>query len=226
MIRTTTYSALRCSRFKLRAATAAKQCRRAQSSDAAAAVASSSSSTALSSAIPFASTSRSPRIGPSRLSNIGSSQSSNVTSCGTAFEGQHGMLGSTVREQLAVAEVCLATGNLLRAKRIFHSIRKAFEEEKAMQYFEGGGSASAWGGGRRTTKMSEMIPASVHTAFLRTHFRQALAYGSANTSGATTRKKAYVSDAWEWFEMLLQHEKSYGRLEDAAWAVMLKGLVA
>lgn len=74
--------------------------------------------------------------------------------------------------------------------------------------------------------MSDVIPASIHTAFMRAHFRQALAFGSAHTSGASTRKRAYVVEAWDWFEMLLQHEKAYGRLEDAAWAVMLKGLVA
>ena len=221
MIRITTYSALRCSRFKQRAANAAKQCRRAQSSAASSSSAIASSST-LPESIPVASTSqRPPRLGASRLSRIATPQSG-----ATAFEGQHSVAAGSIQEQLAVADICLATGNLLRAKRIFHSVRKAFEEDKGLQYHEGGGDAAAWTARKGTSKMSDVIPASVHTAYLRTHFRQALAYGSANTSGAMTRKRAYVSDAWEWFEMLIKNERSYGRLEDSAWAVMLKGLVA
>lgn len=224
MIRTPTYAVLRCARLKSRAATSARISRRSQSSEASAAIASSSTFV---DPPPVASTSRiEPRPRPSRRNARSSLQSS--TGAATAFEGQPGQVASSVQEQLAVAEVCLATGNLLRAKRIFHSIRKAFEEDKAMYHFEGGGNASNWtsAGGRRSSKMSEVIPASVHTAFLRSHFRQALAYGSSNTSGASTRKRALVVEAWDWFEMLLQHEKAYGRLEDSAWAVMLKGLIA
>jgi hypothetical protein len=124
---------------------------------------------------------------------------------------------SSVVEQLTILEACLATGNLARAKKIFSSVRAIYDTERRHRLAEN----------VKTLQLSDIVPVSVHTAFLRTMFRQALVHGSnIHGRGFQTRKKAYASEAWEWFEMLLREEKIHGRLEDAAWAVMLKGLVA
>lgn len=133
---------------------------------------------------------------------------------------------SPIVEQIAVLEICLATGNIARAKRIFAQIRSEYNKDKAQSYIESGGASTSASSAARRTKFSELVPVGIHTTFLRAFFRQALVHGSANSKGGVARKRMYVSEAWEWLDMLLKNERLYGRVEDAAWAVMFKGSVA
>jgi DNA-directed RNA polymerase len=140
---------------------------------------------------------------------------------------------SSTVEQLALLEICLATGNLVRARKVFNSIRTLYLEESryldehsaTATYDELDPSSGQW---QRRLKFQDVVPVAIHTQFLRAFFRQAVVQQNTNyvTRGAWLSKKALVSEAWEWFEMLLNDEQNYGQLDDGAWAVMLKGLVA
>lgn len=137
---------------------------------------------------------------------------------------------SSTLEQLALLEVCLATGNIPRARKIFDAIRNLFYREEAShvssseQYADFDPSSGQW---RRRLRFTDVVPTSVHAQFLRAFFRQAIVQDNAVTSKLRKlRKNAAVSQAWEWFEMLLNDETIYGQLDDTAWAVMFKGLIA
>ena len=137
---------------------------------------------------------------------------------------------SSTLEQLALLEVCLATGNIPRARKVFSAIRTLYQQEASYhsssseQYDDFDPSSGQW---RRRLQFSDVVPVSVHAQFLRAYFRQAIVHDNASLSKVNKLKKlAAVSQAWEWFEMLLNEEGTYGRLDDAAWAIMLKGLVA
>lgn len=137
---------------------------------------------------------------------------------------------SSTLEQLALLEVCLAVGNITRARKVFSTIQAAYAKE--VSYYDSASefyddfdpSSGQW---RKRLQFSDIVPAAVHAQFLRAYFRQAIVQDSAKLAkGSQLKKRAAVSQAWEWFEMLLAKESTFGRLEDSAWAVMLKGLVA
>lgn len=137
---------------------------------------------------------------------------------------------SSTLEQLALLEVCLATGNIPRARKVFDAIRTLYQKESSYhsssseQYDDFDPSSGQW---RRRLQFSDVVPASIHPQFLRAYFRQAIVLDNASPSKVNRLKKlAAVSQAWEWFGMLLNEEGTYGRLDDGAWAIMLKGLVA
>lgn len=137
---------------------------------------------------------------------------------------------SSTLEQLALLEVCLATGNIVRARKIFESIRKLYYKEEAShvstseQYADYDPSSGQW---RRRLRFSDIVPTSVHAQFLRAFFRQAIVHENAVlTKHRKMKKNAAVSQAWEWFNMLLNDESTYGQLDDTAWAIMFKGLIA
>lgn len=130
-------------------------------------------------------------------------------------------------EQLAILEACLATGTIKRAKRIFHTLRQTFVDASRAEV---GATEEPLSGrpspGPARLRLVDVMPMTLHAAFLRSFFRQAIVYSEGKRKGSSARRKAFVSEAWEWFEMLLRDERLYGRLDTAAWAVMFKGLVA
>lgn len=137
---------------------------------------------------------------------------------------------SSTVEQLNLLDVCIATGNIVRAKRIFNGLRAVCETESQMQEAAFSKNPVASTSKRPYTqhklRLSDVVPPSTHTGLLRAIFRQALAHGQGLPANKAFRMRAYVSEAWEWFEMLLNEEHIHGRIDDAAWAVMFKGLVA
>lgn len=137
---------------------------------------------------------------------------------------------SSTLEQLALLEVCLAVGNITRARKVFSAIRDSYSSEASYQastsehYDDFDPSSGQW---RKRLQFSDVVPVAVHAQFLRAYFRQAIVQDSAKLAkGSQLKKKAAVSQAWEWFEMLLAEEGTFGKLDDSAWAVMFKGLVA
>lgn len=113
---------------------------------------------------------------------------------------------------------------------MFSAIRDSYSSEASYQastsehYDDFDPSSGQW---RKRLQFSDVVPVAVHAQFLRAYFRQAIVQDSAKLAkGSQLKKKAAVSQAWEWFEMLLAEEGTFGKLDDSAWAVMFKGLVA
>lgn len=222
---------------------------------------------------------------------------------------------SATIEQLSMLEVCLATGNVTRARKIYAALANLYAKEAASahaaseDYDDFDPVSGQW---RKAVAFSDVIPTTIHAQFLRAYFRQAIVndraaqaivndQASANDkasgndkasvkdkasgkdkasvkdkkttakdkasgnnkasvndneaiakdeastndtadskdkateegkppvkskTGYILKKKASVAQAWEWFDMVLQNERQYGRMDDSAWAVMFKGMVA
>lgn len=134
---------------------------------------------------------------------------------------------SATLEQLSLLEVCLATGDLTRARRIFDHLRNLYDAEARHYDQDNDDFDPVLGKWQRRLTLPDLLPAHIHTQYLRAILRQAIVVDQAKTDrGGKYKKRVLVSEAWARFEMLLNDEALYGRLEDAAWAVMFKGLVA
>jgi hypothetical protein len=120
---------------------------------------------------------------------------------------QHSLYpSSTVLEQIALIDACLAQGYVDRAKGIFFQIEKNLDSHNK----ETG----------QNLRMRDVVAPKVHTEFFRSCFRY------ARKCENEEEKEHAIADAWEWLYRVLEQEDKWGALEKRSWAVFLKGLVA
>lgn len=135
----------------------------------------------------------------------------------TGTFSQHSLYpSSAAAEQLAVLDACLRSNQLSRAKVVWSRLRKLHETESALGPVENGSEEEQ---AMKPTKLSDIVPPSIHVAFLQAFFRSALA------------KKAYspmeteISEAWAWFDMLVKQGDQIGSPQAGAFATMIKGAI-
>ena len=136
----------------------------------------------------------------------------------TGTFSQHSLYpSSAAAEQLAILDACLRSNQLARAKIVWSRLRKLHETEIALGVT--GENAADDEQAMKAVKMGDVVPASIHVAFLQAFFRSALA------KSEFLSMETEVNEAWAWFDMLVKQGDEVGHPQAGAFATMIKGAI-